>query len=187
MLEPAQWIDAYGDYLYRYAFSRLRDANTAEESVQETFLAGLRHFKQYAGKGSQRAWLLGILKRKIVDCVRARSRIDHANSDDDGGATLENLLFDESGSWRNGVRAWATEPDSRMQGEELWAIVKECLSHVPTNQADVFVLSVMEEMSTEEICTELNITQSNLWVRLHRARLQLATCVGSKWNGAPDE
>ena len=181
ILDPADWVKAYGDYLYRFAVSRLRDANAAEETVQETFLAGIRHHEQFQGKGSQRAWLLGILKRKIIDYVRARSRPDHAPSDD-GDSELENTLFDESGHWREGANKWAAEPGSRMQSEELWEIVRECLSHVPANQADVFVLSVMEGMSTEEICAELGLSQSNLWVRLHRARLHLAKCVGSKWN-----
>ncbi len=184
ILDAAEWIDAYGDYLYRYAVSRLRDANAAEETVQETFLAGIRHHEQFQGKGSQRAWLLGILKRKIIDYVRARSRLDHTTLDD-GDSTLENMLFDESGSWRDGAHKWAVEPGSRMQSEELWEVVRECLSHVPANEADVFVLSVMDGMSTDEICFELSISQSNLWVRLHRARLRLANCVGSKWNHDP--
>lgn len=181
ILDPSDWVDVYGDYLYRFAVSRLRDANAAEETVQETFLAGIRHYKQFLGKGSQRAWLLGILKRKIIDYVRARSRLDHATSDD-VDSELENILFDKSGHWRAGAHKWAAEPGSRMQSEELWEVVRECLSHVPANQADVFVLSVMEDMSTEEICAELGLSQSNLWVRLHRARLHLANCVGSKWN-----
>ncbi len=62
--DPAQWVTRHGDFLYRYALSRLRDIESAEEVVQETFLAGLRSVDQYAGKGAERAWLLGILKRK---------------------------------------------------------------------------------------------------------------------------
>ena len=75
-LDPAVWVDEYGEYLFRYAYSRLRDANAAEEAVQETFLAGVRYVEQFAGRGSERGWLLGILKRKIVDYVRARSKHD---------------------------------------------------------------------------------------------------------------
>ena len=72
-IDPELWVDDYGDYLYRYAYSRLRDANSAEEVVQDTFMAGIRHQSQFTGKGSQRAWLLGILRRKILDYVRLRS------------------------------------------------------------------------------------------------------------------
>ena len=59
--------------------------------------------------------------------------------------------------------------------------MQHCLSHLPPGQADVFVLSVMEEMDSDEICRELEITSANLWTRLHRARLGLAKCVGSRW------
>ena len=73
-IDPNEWVDEYGDYLYRYAYSRLRDPNAAEEAVQETFLAGIRYYEQFSGKGSEQAWLLGILKRKIVDYVRRRNK-----------------------------------------------------------------------------------------------------------------
>ncbi|MDF1742503.1 MAG: sigma-70 family RNA polymerase sigma factor [Gimesia sp.] len=181
ILDPSEWVDAYSDYLYRYAVSRLRDANAAEESLQETFLAGIRHQTQFRGSGSQRAWLLGILKRKIIDYVRSRARMKQV-TEDEGESELENRLFDESGFWREGASSWANETMRHLENEELMQLVRQCLSHVPENQADAFVLSVMEGMSTKEICAELNITQSNLWVRLHRVRLHLVNCVGSHWN-----
>lgn len=175
--EPTEWVDAYGDYLFRYALSRLRDSNAAEEIVQETFLAGIRFAEQFSGRGSQRAWLLGILKRKIVDYVRQRSRNDRDSSAD---STAD--LFDEKGFWRKNAATWSAAPDGDIESRELWEIVRDCLSQLPAGQTDVFVLSVMEELDSEAICRELEITPSNLWVRLHRARLGLATCVGAKWN-----
>ncbi len=179
-LDPSEWIETYGDYLYRYALSRLRDINAAEETLQETFLAGIRYQGQFKGLGSQRAWLLGILKRKIIDYVRSRTRQNNVTADE-GDSDLENRLFDESGFWRKGANKWGAEPGRELERRELWQVVRECLTHVPDTQADVFVLSVMEGMSTEEICAELDISQSNLWVRLHRARLHLASCVNFRW------
>ncbi len=186
-LDPEDWVDAYGDYLYRYAASRLREGNAAEEVVQETFLAALRYHEQFSGTGSQRGWLMGILKRKIVDYVRARARRRVQNlGEDDHDPTA--LLFDEHGRWRSGSLP-SIGPEDRIESSELWDIVQECLKRLPQGQSDVFMLSVMEELSTDEICKELNISSSNLWVRLHRARLGLAKCVGSKWflddRGAP--
>ena len=178
-VDPEQWVDEYGDYLYRYAFSRLRDTNAAEEVVQETFLAGIRFKDQFSGQGAERAWLLGILKRKIVDYVRMRNRYDRDGSfenEDDPSAQL----FDQNGNWKKGALT-ASRPDANVESREVWDVVRGCLEHLPKGQADVFVLSVMEEMETEEICKELGITPSNLWVRLHRARLALAKCVGTRW------
>jgi len=174
---PETWVDEYGDYLYRYAFSRLRDTNAAEEVVQETFLAGIRFRERFNGEGAERAWLLGILKRKIVDHVRMRNRYDRDGTSDTNDPSSQ--LFNQQGNWKSG--AFAMTPDDQLESKEVWDVVKGCLNHLPPGQADVFVLSVMEEMDTDQICQELNITPANLWVRLHRARLALAKCVGSKW------
>lgn len=178
-VDPERWIDEFGDYLYRYAYSRLRDSNAAEEVLQETFLAGIRFLDQFSGHGSQRAWLLGILKRKIVDYVRLRSRYDRDKSHlDDHDPSAK--LFGENGSWSD-IKSFVVPPDHNIESQELWTIVRECLRFLPTGQADVFTLSVMEEMAAEDICQTLEITPNNFWVRLHRARLGLASCVGSQW------
>ena len=180
VLPPEQWVDQYGDFLFRYANSRLRNPAAAEEVVQETFLAGIRHVDQFAGRGSQRGWLLGILKRKIVDMVRSRARQERQTTyTDSSDPTVQ--LFDENGSWFSGAMRWSPQPDEKIQSRELWQIVANCLTTLPPGQADVFMLSVMEEMDSDAICRELNISPSNLWVRMHRARLGLAKCVGSKW------
>ncbi len=178
-VDPSTWVDQHGDYLFRYAFSRLRDSNAAEEVVQETFLAGIRFQDRYNGRGAERAWLLGILKRKLVDYVRMRARFDRDGiSQENQDPSLQ--LFDMQGNWKKGALRFEL-PDQAIESRELWDVVRGCLSHLPTGQADVFVLSVMENMDSDQICRELDITPSNLWVRLHRARLALARCVGARW------
>ncbi len=180
-VDPSTWVERSGDYLFRYANSRLRDVNAAEEVVQETFLAGVRYVSQYAGKGSEQAWLLGILKRKIIDYVRRRVKDNRATSyEDDHDPSSQ--LFDAMGNWKPGALKWATDPGQEMEMQELWAVVKNCLTKLPSGQADVFTLSVMEEMDSEQICESLDITPSNFWVRMHRARVGLATCVSSRWH-----
>ncbi len=177
--DPENWVDEYGDYLYRYAWSRLRDSTAAEEVVQETFLAGVRHLNQFSGQGSERGWLLGILKRKIVDHVRMRQRYDRDGSLPENEHDPTTLLFDQNGHWK--ANALPNTPAENAEAQELWEVVRECIQHLPEGQAAVFVLSVMEDMDSDDICRELGITPNNLWVRLHRARLGLAQCVGARW------
>ncbi|MCA9172950.1 MAG: sigma-70 family RNA polymerase sigma factor [Planctomycetales bacterium] len=177
-LNPEQWVAEHGDDLFRYALSRLRDNNAAEEVVQETFLAGVRHLHQYSGAGSERAWLLGILKRKIIDYIRQLAKRERTSGYEDE-ADPSAQLFDEGGRWRKDV-PWSTLPEQQLESRELWEVVRGCLSHLPEGQAAVFTLSVMENLDTEAICRELGITPANLWVRLHRARLGLAKCVSAK-------
>ncbi len=179
--DPAQWVAQYGDFLYRYALSRLRDVESAEEVVQETFLAGLRSVDQYAGKGAERAWLLGILKRKIVDHVRCRNR-SGSMLRVDGADELSETLFDHKGNWRNDSRLFGPEPSTSLQRQEFWRTVRTCLETLPQRQADVFMLREMEGLGSEEICKELDISPSNLWVLLYRARLRLSQCMKSRWD-----
>ncbi len=176
-LDPEEWVDAYGDELYRYARARLRDSQLAEEVVQETFMAGLRHAGAFKGDGSQRAWLLSILRRKLIDLLRKRARLEQSWGD---ATDPTSFFFDEQGRWRPNTIP-QVGPEQDVTTGELWGVVRKCLEQLPSGQADVFVLSVMEEMSSEEICKELEISASNLWVRLHRARLSLAKCVSLKW------
>lgn len=179
-LDPTTWVDEYGEYLFRYAYSRLRDSNSAEEVVQETFLAGVRYVEQYAGRGSERGWLLGILKRKIVDFVRARNKHDRTTPYEDE-LDPSAQMFDALGNWKANAIKWSPSPSASIEMSELQTLVQDCLKNLPQGQADVFVLSVMEEMESEAICRELDISPQNMWVRMHRARLGLAKCVGSKW------
>ncbi len=178
-LKPAEWVDQYGDYLYRYAVSRLRDGDAAEEVVQETFVAALRHVDQYEAKGSERAWLLGILKRKIIDLIRARNRTNSL-ADEDSNDPSE-TLFDRNGSWQKEIRTARYAPLDSLEREEFWRILRGCLEALPAKQADVFTLREMDDQTTEEICKGLEITASNLWVILYRARLQLSHCMKNRW------
>ena len=72
--DPERWVELHGDYLFRYAMMRLRDASKAEDAVQETFLAALKGGKSFAGRSAEKSWLVGILKNKISDYYRKASR-----------------------------------------------------------------------------------------------------------------
>ncbi|QDV56613.1 sigma-70 family RNA polymerase sigma factor [Rosistilla oblonga] len=185
LLEPASWVDEHGDFLFRYAVSRLRNAEAAEEVVQQTFLAGLQHVHQFSGKGSERGWLTGILKRKVIDLIRVRQRTENL-VDDDGGNPMDQM-FDRAGNWKKSVRSTLMQPLDSLEREEFWPILRQCLHRLPANQADAFTLREMEDLGTEEICKELAITPSNLWVLLHRARVRLAQCMKTRWNQDRDQ
>ncbi|MHC4945232.1 MAG: RNA polymerase sigma factor, partial [Planctomycetota bacterium] len=72
--DPATWVDEHGDALYRFAITRLKDPEAAEEIVQETFLAALKAKDSFKGRSSERTWLIGILKNKVIDHFRKMSR-----------------------------------------------------------------------------------------------------------------
>lgn len=177
--EPGDWVEKYGDALYRYAVSRLRDATAAEEVVQQTFVAGLEHQSQFAGKGTHQGWLMGILKRKIIDFIRDQRRMASSESVDPSDSL--NLYFDERGRWKKSMRETLLQPLDSIDRAEFWPIFQKCLAGLPEKQSGVFALREMEELNSAEICKELNITPSNLWVLLHRARIRLARCIKLRW------
>lgn len=182
-LKPAQWVDRHGDSLFRFAVSRLRDAEAAEEVVQETFVAALGARDQYSGKGAEGAWLLGICKRKVVDYVRRRNRPD-AGTGGDLGPDPSEAMFDAKGNWRVDPRVFEGRPEGALEREEFWQAFRGCLRGLSQRQADAFTLRELEELPSGEICKELQISTSNLWVLLHRARLGLTRCMKShldKW------
>ena len=144
-------------------------------------VAGLRAIDQYTGQGAEGAWLLGILKRKIVDHVRDRNRTHDMMQETNGVDDVSETLFDSKGRWRTDPRAFGSEPSASLHRQEFWQTFRTCLEKLPQRQADVFTLREMEGLSSKEVCKEFDISPSNLWVLLYRARLRLSQCMKSRW------
>jgi RNA polymerase sigma-70 factor (ECF subfamily) len=178
--DPEQWVDAYGDYLYRYAMSRTQDPMMAEELVQEAFLAALRSRTTFEGRSSERTWLTGILKHKIIDAFRRRNR-EQSMDDSESMSNAFDGLFKESGSWKHGPSRWKADPESMMERKDFWAVFYQCLEALSRRLAKAFTLREMEGLSTEEICKVLNVTATNCWVMLYRARMSLRRCLETNW------
>jgi len=115
---------------------------------------------------------MAILKRKIIDYFRIRKKHSGASINDDEDAfDPSSVLFDQQGNWKPGTFKWAPSPDRDLEMSELTEVVQDCLKTIPQGQADVFVLSVMEELESDASCEQLSISPSNMWVRMHRASL----------------
>ena len=69
-LDSNLWVERYGDALYRYTLVRVKNPDSAEEIVQVALLAALQAQKTFAGRSTEKSWLFGILKHKILDHVR---------------------------------------------------------------------------------------------------------------------
>jgi RNA polymerase sigma-70 factor (ECF subfamily) len=179
---PAKWVDEHGDYLFRYALSRLRQRDVAEDLVQETFLAALRGRDRFAGASSERTWLVGILKRKIVDHLRRKAHEQPVSDVTDSDRWAE-ALFDERGHWKKKPGQWPADPSAAFEKQEFWAIFTACLRKLPERLANAFTLREVEELDSQEVCKVLNVSANNLWVMLHRARLGLWRCLEVNWFG----
>lgn len=181
-LEPARWVDAHGDYLFRFALVRVRDRDAAEELVQDTLLAALTARRSFRGRCSERSWLTSILKRKVIDWLRAKVRLR---------ATQEPLpdkwadgLFTRGGKWKAKPDEWSTDaPGQALTRADFRDALAGCLDRLPVRLREAFVLRYVDERATAEVCEAVGASESNLWVMLHRARLRLWRCLSVNWFG----
>jgi DNA-directed RNA polymerase specialized sigma24 family protein len=72
---PENWVDQYGDFLYRYALSRVRDPAIAEDLVQQTFLAALKARQNFKGRSTARTWMIAIHLLMCKYCNRFRKQL----------------------------------------------------------------------------------------------------------------
>ena len=159
--------------MLRFARRKIRDEELAEDAVQDALLAALSSRESFQGKSALRTWLIGILNHKIQDVFRRESRYvprAAADADDADGAgddsLLETLPAMTAGDTHDPLREVARRRMHAKLAREVDAL--------PPTLKEVFVLQVIEGVSTEDVCRRLNITEANCWVRLHRARKRLA-------------
>lgn len=95
---PEEWVDRYGDTLFRFALARIGDPARAEDLVQETFLAALKPRRNFQQRSSPRTWLTAILKHKIIDHLRKAGREQAWGSEEALDRSIEEL-FDAAGHW----------------------------------------------------------------------------------------
>ena len=176
--EPEAWLERHGDCLYRMALLRLGDPEIAAEVVQETFLAALRSRGSFSGRSTERTWLVGILKHKLMDRLRQFGRrLEVLENDDDPG------LFDDRKHWRSTPKRWALDPGRALENQEFWDVLGRCLTGLPGRLSEAFSRIEMEGQDRDSTCDDLGITPVNLSARLHRARLLLRDCLDKSWFG----
>ena len=180
---PDQWLDAHGDYLFRYALIRVQNETTAEDLVQDTLLAALSALHNRSGQSSERTWLTGILKHKIVDHFRRGWREQPLEDDVPANVPDEPGLdefFAEDGHWADKPSAWG-HPYRSLEQSHFFEVLQTCIQRLSPRLAEIFVLKEFDEMSNEEICKELGVSATNVWVMLYRARMGLRQCLQSRW------
>ena len=181
---PSTWVDDHGDVLYRFALLRVRDPHVAEDLVQETFISALQGLQEYRGDSSERTWLVGILKHKVLDHFRKNSReivsSDLSTLTDDA----EDETFNRWEQWRRPPSSWRESPDNLLEKKEFWRVFVGCLDGLPESFRRAFALRELDGLGTDEVCKILDVTATNLWVMLHRTRKQLREELAGWWNGS---
>lgn len=178
-------LETHRRYLLRVAQLQLRDADLAEDVVQETLVAALGAQRGFSGRSSVKTWLTGILKHKIVDAIRQKQRQPVVMATFDEEIDLEEFdpMFKDNGAWAAPPADWG-DPENALSRTEFLAVIEFCLEKLPPNTARVFMMREVMGLESDEICKELTITANNLWVMLYRARMALRHCLEQNWFSA---
>jgi RNA polymerase sigma-70 factor (ECF subfamily) len=184
-IDPEEWVASHGDHLYRHALARTGQQEVAEDLVQETFLAAWKSAHRFAGRASERTWLLSILRNKIADHYR-NQRPEITSRDVESLARLEEQTYAQTwlgrSPWKIGsTPAEWSDAQQSLEHTEFWETLHECTHKLPPKTARVFLLRELDGLDSEVICRELKIKPSHLFVMLHRARLALRRCLELHW------
>jgi len=185
-LNADKWVDQYGDALFQYAHARVNNSTVAEDLVQETFLAAVKAQGSFKGRSSEKTWLIGILKHKLIDHYRKEKNVIYAQDSEHDPDSVA-AFFNAKGGWRIPPAHWRYSPDKVQEAKDFFDHFYRCLAGLPTRTADAFVYREVDGMDTEEICRKLDITQNNCWVLLYRARVLLRKCLEAFGFGRSDK
>jgi RNA polymerase sigma-70 factor (ECF subfamily) len=183
--DASAWLAEHGDVLYRYARSRVGHRQLAEDLVQDALLAALQSRERFEGRASVRTWLLSILRHKIIDNSR-RAGKSIAATEGETQSAPGNIIaryFSAKGLWKKAVGSWQA-PEQTLEDREFWDVLDGCLGQLPRSLKAPFVLREIDELDPAELRRILGLSEVNLRVRLHRARLLLRECLEIHWFGA---
>jgi RNA polymerase sigma-70 factor (ECF subfamily) len=171
-------------YLMKFARLQLRNETWAEDAVSEVIVAALAKPQAFGNRSQLKTWLVGILKHKVIDALRHKSReaVPRNASDEEDEDPLEYFAFKADGHYVEAPAEWGN-PEQQTSSRQFFEILEACVSHLPAVQGRLFLMREWLELSSEEICKELGLTPTNLYVQLHRARLRLRECLELNWYG----
>ncbi len=182
-LNPEKWVENYADDLYNYAYSRLNNPDQARDIVQDTFTSAVKSAKNFKGLSTEKTWLYSILRNKIIDTYRSKAKYREISIDTSQNAEAEDSFFKENGHWTQAhlPRKWTIEPEKELETKEFYKILNNCIEGLNEKQAIVFRMKYLEHVASDAICKAMDITPSNYWVIIHRAKLLLRECLEKKW------
>lgn len=179
-LDFESMVTRFSDDLFRWALYKVSNKELAEDLVQETFFSAFKNLEKFKGDSSPKTWLFTILNNKIIDHYRKSAkqeiRIDTNESSQMLGVT--DSFFDENGKWLESERAYDWGNDFHLlDDEDFRRIMDLCMNDLPGNWKKAVSFKYILEKESQEICQELNISLSNYWQVIHRAKLLLKKCL----------
>lgn len=171
------WVEAFTDSLYQRAFFKVSDEELAKDLVQETFMTAFEKFNTFEGRSSPKTWLISILNHKIINHFRKQLRNPVGNAPNN-----EHIFFDDDGMWFKDKRPAAWNQDANLLDDSNFvATLTNCMGKLPRQWFSVIQLKYLSEKESGDVCKELDITATNYWQIVRRAKLNLRECLDINW------
>jgi RNA polymerase sigma-70 factor (TIGR02943 family) len=186
-LNTTNWVKLYADYLLRYAMFRINDKILCEDLVQETFLSALKAKDNFKGNSSEKTWLISILKNKIIDEYRKKSKSMPSINDLEEEEIADARFFEKvpmnDYNWKKdqSPQDWSPNIEDKIIHKEYLQILRLCIGKLNATQIGILQAKYFEEENSETICKDFNISKSNYWVLVHRINLSLRKCIETNW------
>ncbi len=189
-LNTRKWVENYGDHLFSLARYKLNDTELAKDLIQDTFLSAIKAVDTFRGDCSEKTWLVRILNNKIIDHYRTgKKEIPMSEYLDNTEKSFSDHYFDFNTPGEYGHHKIAAFPaisnfesDVSINQSELKKVLDGCIGKLPASLSQVFLLKYVSGENADFICKKFNITSSNYWVILHRAKLLLRSCIAKIWS-----
>lgn len=179
-IDVSSLVNDYSDALFNWAFHKTSNREVAEDLVQDTFLSAIQHIEKFRGDSNPKTWLLSILNNKIIDYYRKSSKREIlVNTDESNGAfSATESFFDENGAWSPMAKNsdWGND-GHLLDDEDFNKIMAFCMDDLPENWRKALSYKYIIDKDPKDICQELNISMSNYWQVIHRAKLLLKKCI----------
>lgn len=162
--------------MLRLATAILGARASAEEVAQDAWVSVLRNIDGFEGRSSLAGWIFTILTNK----ARTRARRDGRTVSFDDGGEEDSLAaaFDGRGRWRDMPELWdQISPERIVDGRDMLDHVARAIEALPAAQRAVLILRGQQGLDPAEVCEALGITEGNMRVLLHRARVSLRGAV----------
>jgi RNA polymerase sigma-70 factor (ECF subfamily) len=179
-----QWVNQFSDELYSWAFFKTSSKEVAEDLVQDTFMAAFHKIDSFQGKSQPKTWLFSILNNKVIDYYRLSARTTKKNFSltENSSYELSDGLFNSYGCWENNdINSIWDQDQELLDNPDFNIVMQECMDNLPQKWKLAVTSKYLTEKKAEAICQELEITVSNYWQIVHRAKLLLKKCIELKW------
>lgn len=178
------WVNQYSDELFSWALYKTSSKETAEDLVQETFLAAFHKIDTFQGKSQPKTWLFSILNNKVVDYYRlsAKTTKQTFSISETNGFELTDGLFNDTENWKNNeINPIWDQEEELLDNPDFNDAMQNCMEDLPQKWKFAVTSKYLTDKKADEICQELEITVSNYWQIVHRSKLLLKKCLEMKW------